>query len=36
MNGTNESFPPRFKDLRTIALAWYEWYDSGWRSQKSL
>jgi hypothetical protein len=23
MSGTNEAKSPRFKDLRTIALAWY-------------
>jgi hypothetical protein len=24
MNGTNEAYAPRFKDLRAIALAWFQ------------
>jgi hypothetical protein len=24
MNGTNQAYYPRIKDLRTIALAWYD------------
>jgi hypothetical protein len=32
MSGTNEAKPPRFKDLRVIALAWFFSYDTSRRT----